>query len=142
VEPDDDQRGGEDEARDSLIANLGCSRTFGEEHRRPAESRCQNQKARRVLVALPGQTFVFPLEQLRARAGFVRTGAAPAHTMVLALTSRALLAKRQFKATLLCVPPVCDGWVFGSDKPNAKERRSRHARDGHDPFFGVEKSDS
>jgi hypothetical protein len=48
---------------------------------------------RRVLVALAGLTFD-PSEDGMDRAGFVRTGEALANATITALTSRALLAKR------------------------------------------------
>ena len=76
----------------------------------PANTVALSRKPRRGLllryasVALPGQTFILPIITVRWRAGFVRTRATLANTMVPALTSRALLAKRQMNATGLGVP--------------------------------------
>ena len=91
----------------------GCSRRVGLTPSTVALSRKPKRGLllRYASVALPGQTFILPIITVRWRAGFVRTGATLANTMVPALTSRALLAKREVNATGLGGTPVLLGML-------------------------------
>ncbi len=64
------------EARDATF----CHRHTDFDHDTTTASRRRGLPLRFAAVALPGQTFVFPMERGRSRAGFVRTGAACANT--------------------------------------------------------------